>query len=162
MKFRKGFVTNSSSSSFILAYNEDMLEKNIWNQLKENYDYEKAGEYFGYLMHYIDKEENMKDNKNFLENIKKLYFYPCKWEVEEELEKSGLDIDKIYDYMHSNEGELKVKERVQQKVDKLFASFENCDTIKKIKISDDYEPLSSLEYYVVKNLKECKAKISHH
>lgn len=162
MKYRKGFITNSSSSSFILAYNEDSIEKSIWSQLKKNYEYEKAGEYFGYLMHYIEKENNIKNDKNFLEDLKKSLFYICKFEIEEEMEKEGFSCDKIFDYMSSEKGKIKVIERVQEKVNVILENCKGYDTIKKLTISNDYEPLTSLEYYIVKELEECKAKISHH
>ena len=62
MKTRIGFVTNSSSSSFILAYNSKNVVSEIWEQLESKYDEIQAGEYLGYLMEYLNKADNEAEN----------------------------------------------------------------------------------------------------
>ncbi len=163
MKTRLGFVTNSSSSSFILAYNEDTVVGEIWKQLVGDYGEIQAGEYLGYLMEFLNNANNEFGNleeffSNFAENVS----WEEGYEYREELERNGMNYKKAREIVDSEEGKEEIKKRVQKRVDKLRKDVYGFDTVKKINISDDYEPLASLEYRVVRDLKECKDVKSCH
>lgn len=164
MKIRNGFVTNSSSSSFVLAYNDNEYKTSIENQIKEKYNNEKGLEYISCLFDLLDNSNNI-TNLNELENdLYKELFWDCKYELEKELEEqnNGMDYIEIHKFLKTSNGKKMIDKKVLKKIEQIFKSCENYNTIKKIRIMDDYEPYSSLEHRIVSSLNECKIRISHH
>lgn len=157
MKVRLSFVTNSSSSSFILAYNEKDILESLWNQLNVNYDAIQSGEYLGYIMHYLSETNNIVNNiDEFFDSFSKNIFYQERYNLRQEKENEGYSFSDAYDYIKSNKGLEEIQHRVNEVCKKLRKEMDGYDTIKKICIHDDYEPLSSLESIVIQDLKECK------
>lgn len=162
MKTRKGFVTNSSSSSFILAYNKESFDKDIKSQLQSHYDDEQVKEYMSALKRFIQKEDSL-SIENLEEYLSKSLYYKCKYEIENDLEyNKGMNYFEIMDFLKTDEGEKMVQSLMKKEIKKTLLDCKEYDTIKKITIHDDYEPYSSMEYTVVPSLNECKLKISHH
>ena len=163
MKTRIGFVTNSSSSSFILAYNSKNVVSEIWEQLESKYDEIQAGEYLGYLMEYLNKADNEAENiDDFLSEQADNFRWEEKYQYIEDLERKGYSYKRARTVAESEEGQAEIQNRVQKRVKELCDNIKDFDTVKKINIPDDYEPLSSLEHTVVRNLKECKDVKSCH
>lgn len=162
MKIRKGFVTNSSSSSFILAYNGNELEGNIREQLNKKYNKEDANEYFEYLMRFINKVDNEKQNKELFNQIEKSLYWVYRYSLQDELEHKGMDYLEIHNFIKSDKGKNEIEKRIKKRIEEIKTQVKPFDTIKKIRISDDYEPLSSLEKEVVENLQECVQKFNWH
>ena len=162
MKIRKGFVTNSSSSSFILAYNKNELEENIRKQLNRKYNKEDANEYFEYLMRFINKVDNEKQNKEFFNQIEKSLYWVYRYALQDELEHKGMDYLEIRNFIKSDKGKNEIEKRIKKRMEEIKTQVKSFNTIKKIRITDDYEPLSSLEKEVVENLQECIQKFDEH
>ena len=162
MKIRKGFVTNSSSSSFILAYNGNELEGNIREQLNKKYNKEDANEYFEYLMRFINKVDNEKQNKELFNQIEKSLHWVYRYSLQDELEHKGMDYLEVRNFIKSDKGKNEIEKRIKKRLEEIKHQVKPFDTIKKIRISDDYEPLSSLEKEVVENLQECVQKFNWH
>ena len=162
MKIRKGFVTNSSSSSFILSYNKNELEENIRKQLNKKYNKEDANEYFEYLMKFINKVDNEKQNKELFNQIEKSLYWVYRYALQDELEHKGMDYLEVRNFIKSDKGKNEIEKRIKKRMEEIKTQVKPFDTIKKIRISDDYEPLSSLEKEVVENLQECVQKFNWH
>ena len=162
MKIRKGFVTNSSSSSFILAYNKNELEENIRKQLNRKYNKEDANEYFEYLMRFINKVDNEKQNKELFNQIEKSLYWIYRYALQDELEHKGMDYLEIRNFIKSDKGKNEIEKRIKKRMEEIKTQVKSFNTIKKIRITDDYEPLSSLEKEVVENLQECIQKFDGH
>ena len=162
MKIRKGFVTNSSSSSFILAYNKNELEESIRKQLNRKYNKEDANEYFEYLMRFINKVDNEKQNKEFFNQIEKSLYWIYRYALQDELEHKGMDYLEIRNFIKSDKGKNEIEKRIKKRMEEIKTQVKSFNTIKKIRITDDYEPLSSLEKEVVENLQECIQKFDGH
>ena len=163
MKTRIGFVTNSSSSSFILAYNSKNVVSEIWEQLENKYGEIQAGEYLGYLMEYLNKTDNEAKNiDDFLSEQANNFKWEEKYQYIKELERKGYNYKRARTMSESEEGQAEIQNRIQKRIKELCDNIKDFDTVKKINIPDDYEPLSSLEQTVVRNLKECKDVKSCH
>ena len=162
MKVRNGFVTNSSSSSFILAYNNSDYEMSIWHQLVDVYGCTLAGVYFGNIMNFLSEKENLKDNEEFKSDLLEDFYDKEFFNYQEELERSGKNYEEVRNITNSEEGAKIIRKRANESVQKLLELFDDFDTVKEIKISDDYELSSILEDKVVESLKECKQVISNH
>ena len=162
MKVRRSFVTNSSSSSFILAYNKNELEENIRKQLNRKYNKEDANEYFEYLMRFINKVDNEKQNKEFFNQIEKSLYWVYRYALQDELEHKGMDYLEIRNFIKSDKGKNEIEKRIKKRMEEIKTQVKSFNTIKKIRITDDYEPLSSLEKEVVENLQECIQKFDEH
>ena len=161
MKIRKGFVTNSSSSSFIIAYNNDNYKTSIEKQIKKICKMDTTEEYIKTLFDILDKAQNIDDLNDFASSLSEEMYYIYKWELEEELEDSMGYIESR-EYLRTPEGEKLFNERLTKKINAIIESCKGFDTIKEIHISDDYDPYATLEQSIVENLKECVIRISHH
>ena len=131
--------------------------------LEEQYGEIQAGEYLGYLMQYLNDADNEVGAletffTNFAENVK----WEEAFEYRQELENNGIDYKEAREKADSEDGQKEIQKRVQKRINKLRKDVYGYNTVKKINIPDDYEPLTSLEYRVVGNLNECKDVKSCH
>lgn len=119
MKIRKDFVTNSSSSSFILFFpSEDCIEQ----VLREQFPHEitpswSCGDgYLNQLLEDIDEAERLTP-ESVRDRIESGHYY-IRWDMEDELAKNGMSRQEIKDYLASDEG----KKALGERFDAIFES----------------------------------------
>lgn len=153
MKIRTDFVTNSSSSSFILGFkNEKSIVPTLLEQVPD--------EYIGTILRDVTKSNLTADEA--IESYKEQIYWTARYEVEEQkrielgsyiaasdwCDENKEEYDKLTnEYVDKLASELKAK----MKGLKRFAEVEYCD-----------HSHSELEHYVVPHMEACLAVISHH
>lgn len=154
MKIRKGFVTNSSSSSFILGFTS---EKNIKKELEA----EDLKEYFDEVLKDVTGVGTIKLTKDeVLEGYAEEIYYDTLWELEDRLD---VPYDKKFEFRETKEFQEKLNKAITDKVSELEEDMQGYSVFVEINYSDnDGLMYSTLEHHVVPNMNCCLAVISHH
>ena len=149
MKIRKGFVTNSSSSSFILGFKS---EESIKEELqKENLE----EEYFEEILRDVTEAAKL-DREDVLEEI----YYQTLWEIEDSL---YVPYSKKLEIRKTEEFQEKLNKAIVNRAAELEQSMEGLSVFVEIKYSDnDGFRYSNLEHHIAPNMNCCLAVISHH
>ena len=153
MKIRKGFVTNSSSSSFILGFKS---EESIREELqKENLE-EK---YFEEILRDVTEATRLNKKDILWEYTEEIRCY-TRWEVENAL---GISYNERLGTRETEEFMKELNKVITNKVSNLEEAMEGCSVFVEIDYSDnDGLKYSTLEHYIVPNMECCLAVIDHH
>ena len=149
MKIRKGFVTNSSSSSFILGFKS---EESIKEELqKENLE----EEYFEEILRDVTEAAKL-DREDVLEEI----YYQTLWEIEDSL---YVPYSKKLEIRKTEEFQEKLNKAITDRMSELEEDMQGYSVFVEINYSDnDGLMYSTLEHHVVPDMNCCLAAISHH
>ena len=153
MKIRKGFVTNSSSSSFILGFKS---EESIKEELqKENLE----EEYFEEILRDVTEAAKL-DREDVLEGYSEEIYYQTLWEIEDSL---YVPYSKKLEIRKTEEFQEKLNKAIVNRAAELEQSMEGLSVFVEIDYSDnDGFRYSNLEHYIAPNMNCCLAVISHH
>lgn len=152
MKIRKGFVTNSSSSSFILGFTS---EENIKKELEA----EDLKEYFDEVLEDVMRATKLTKDE-ILEGYSEEIYYGTRWDLEYRLD---VPYDKKFEIRETKEFQDKLNKAITDKVSELEQDMQGYSVFVEINYSDeDGLGYSTLEHHVAPNMNCCLAVISHH
>ena len=152
MKIRKGFVTNSSSSSFILGFTS---EENIKKELEA----ENLKEYFDEVLRDVTRGIRLTKNE-ILEEYSEEIYYDTLWDLEYRLD---VPYDKKFEIRETKEFQNKLNKAITDRMSELEEDMHGYSVFVEINYSDnDGLMYSTLEHYVVPDMNCCLVAISHH
>lgn len=165
MKIRSDYVTNSSSSSFILSFKD---EESIYNTLKEQFpkcieNGWSSGEdgYFCQLLNEIKDADRLTEN-----NIKDIVDYESwdvRWDIENELERKGMSYSEARDFLKTAEGEKMITDACKEKFEDIMNKIGDDKVIVQVEHGDGGEGEDGvLEQDILPKFACTAAKFSHH
>ncbi len=157
MKIRSDFVTNSSSSSFILGFTsedkikDELLERSM-SMLVENI----------VLNDVLEAEKFGKEKVEKI--IREELSYIARYRVMDKYEMQGYDFDFVHNYIKSVEGKKEIDKYVQDIVDKTMKKIkeDNLSVFVEVEYSDDWTDEQILERDIMPYLKSTVIDFSHH
>lgn len=153
MKVRNDYVTNSSSSSFILAFES---EDSIAKELAANDTKGKFEEIYNDVM-----SAEKYNNESILEKYRKIVYYPARYAMREYLEcEKCMSFREIIEFQDTEEFEELLQQDIQRRVDELKEKLQDKSVIVMVRYSDHGS--WELEHDVVPGLDCCMERISHH
>lgn len=153
MKTRCDYVTNSSSSSFILAFeNEDSIRTELAN---ENTD----GHLEKIYKDVMSAERYSKEK--ILEEYRDDIYYEVKWQVEEYFERTmRMSYKEVRELEKSDMFKTMVEKEIQSRLDVLAKKMEGNSVFVMVEYDDHCN--SELEHHIMPYLNCCMERISHH
>lgn len=156
MRIRNGFVTNSSSSSFILGFKD---EDSIARTLAEDNVYE----YFSTIYQdCLDAEKMDLETmlNNYREEIKSDIYWGIIWGYKD---KHGrFSWDEIREFEKTDEYKEYYEKKLNECIEPLRKDAEGKSVFVEVDYEDHSDIGSQLEHEIVPNLNCCLRRISHH
>ena len=152
-KVRNGFVTNSSSSSFILGFkDEDSIAKTLAD--------DNTCGYFETIYHDCLESEKM-DIETMLDNCRESIYWEVFYNLEYKLEER-MNWNEIFEFTKTDEFKKLVEEETDKRINELRKDAEGKSIFVKVEYEDHSLSGSELEHDIVPYLDCCLEVFSNH
>lgn len=152
-KVRNGFVTNSSSSSFILGFkDEDSIAKTLAD--------DNTCGYFETIYHDCLEAEKM-DIETILNNCRESIYWEVFYNLEYKLEER-MNWDEIFEFTKTDEFKKLVEEETDKHINELRKDAEGKSIFVEVEYEDHSLSGSELEHDIVPYLDCCLKRFSNH
>ena len=171
MKVRNDFVTNSSSSSFILAFNSnDDIDQIIQDSVECYSLLDSVREYKKYKQAIIDLLKSslrtQVDVNKIEDVVREEYQFIAEYTVRDKYERAHRYEDKVYikswNYAKSEQGQKEIENLVQKAIQRVKDAITDKDLVYLVSFSDDDIIGQQLEHYILPHCEFTKGVYNHH
>ena len=156
MKIRTDYVTNSSSSSFILGFTS---EENIHNELLSGFP-EWAGEYFYTVSRDVQSERRLNKDE-IIEMAKEELLWEAEYEVQNEYQrKHRVSYRDAWEYTDTENGKKAVSEKLNHYVENIIKDMDGKSVFVEVEYDDHCN--GELEHEIMPKVKSTIVSFSHH
>lgn len=141
MKIRTDFVTNSSSSSFILGFKN---EKSIVTEIAENTPYD----YVGQLLKDV-KEADRMTREEVIEELKEGGRWDVEYELARVLEREGYSYTQAWAYIRTDEGQAKVQKLLDEWVEEKTGDLNGRSVFVEVEYEDHTDIGCDMEHDIM-------------
>lgn len=156
MKIRSDYVTNSSSSSFILGFTS---EENIYDELISGFP-KWAENYLGTVCKDVQSEKRL-NKDDVIAQAREELRWDAEWDVQNEYQrKHRCSYREAWDYTETDDGKSEVKAKIERYVDNIIKDMDGKSVFVEVEYDDHCN--SELEHEIMPQVKSTVVRFSHH
>ena len=156
MKIRTDYVTNSSSSSFILGFTS---EENIHNELLSGFP-KWAAEHFYTVSRDVNSEKRLSKDE-VIEKAREELLWDARWAVQERYERRHrCSYSEAWDYVRTDDGMSEVEAEINKYLNSIIEDMSGKSVFVEVEYDDHCN--SELEHEIMPKVESTIVRFSHH